>query len=403
MQLVPVAPSALRVGHAVPFSLRDDKGKLLLVAGSVVETETMRTQLLERSLFVDFVESENFQKALAGKVDAMVRQNASLGRIAQAKVDPTQANEAQAVQRRSTDPVVVWQGFGLRAGALLHDPQPADYVARLQRLDQEIQEQLQHDPDSALLLLMQIASGEVHQYSVHHALLVSVVAELAARELAGWPPEWRGSLRCAALTMNIAMTSLQDQLALQNTSLSARQRTQVSAHAQAGAAQLATLGVTDPLWLEAVGHHHDSATGSLADLPPSRQLARMIQRADVFAARLSPRKQRPALSATAAAKATYLDEQQKPDEAGAAIIKAMGLYPPGTYVQLASGEVAVVLRRGPRANEPRVASIVGRSGTPLGEPTVRDTRLRAHEVKSSIAPKDVRVRFPLPRLLQLAG
>lgn len=403
MQLVPVAPSALRVGYAVPFSLRDDKGKLLLVAGSVVETETMRTQLLERSLFVDFVESENFQKALAGKVDAMVRQNASLGRIAQAKVDPTQANEAQAVQRRSTDPVVVWQGFGLRAGALLHDPQPVDYVTRLQRLDQEIQEQLQHDPDSALLLLMQIASGEVHQYSVHHALLVSVVAELAARELAGWPPDWRGSLRCAALTMNIAMTSLQDQLALQNTSLSARQRTQVSAHAQAGAAQLATLGVSDPLWLEAVAHHHDSATGSLADLPPSRQLARMIQRADVFAARLSPRKQRPALSATAAAKATYLDEQQKPDEAGAAIIKAMGLYPPGTYVQLASGEVAVVLRRGPRANEPRVASIVGRSGTPLGEPTVRDTRLRAHEVKSSIAPKDVRVRFPLPRLLQLAG
>ena len=50
-----------------------------------------------------------------------------------------------------------------------------------------------------------------------------------------------------------------------------------------------------------------------------------------------------------------------------------------------------------------MASIVGRSGTPLGEPTVRDTRLRAHEVKSSIAPKDVRVRFPLPRLLQLAG
>ena len=50
-----------------------------------------------------------------------------------------------------------------------------------------------------------------------------------------------------------------------------------------------------------------------------------------------------------------------------------------------------------------MASIVGRSGTPLGEPAVRDTRLRAYEVKSAVAPKDVKVRFPLPRLLQLAS
>lgn len=404
MQLVPVSSSALRVGTTVPFSLRDAQGKLLLAAGSVIDSETMRKQLLDRGLYVDFVESENFQKALAGKVDAMLRQNASLGTIAKAHVEaPAQGGEGAQAARKPVDPVVAWQGFGLRAGSLLHDPQPQDYVTRLQRLDLDIQELLQHDADGALLLLIQIATGEVHQYSVHHSMLVSVVCELAARELSDWPPHWRSPLRCAALTMNIAMTSLQNQLALQDGGLSPRQSSQVSNHASAGAAQLATLGVTDPLWLGAVAHHHDAAPGPLDTLPAERRLARLVQRADIFTARLSPRKARPAQSATAAAKATYLDEQQRPDEAGAAIIKAMGLYPPGTYVQLASGEVAVVLRRGLRANEPRVASIVGRSGTPLGEPTVRDTRLRAYEVKSSVAPKDVRVRFPLPRLLQLAS
>lgn len=404
MQLVPVAPTALRVGTTVPFSLRDAQGKLLLAAGSVIDSEAMRQQLVNRGLFVDFVESENFQKALAGKVDAMLRQNASLGSIAKAHVDPSQVQgDGGQAARKPVDPVVAWQGFGLRAGALLHDPQAQDYVARLQRLDLDIQEQLEHDADSALLLLIQIATAEVHQYSVHHAMLVSVVCELAARELSDWPPEWRASLRCAALTMNIAMTSLQNQLALQEGGLSPRQTSQVSQHASAGANQLASLGVTDPLWLGAVAHHHDAAAGPLASMPPELRLARLVQRADVFAARLSPRKARPAQSATAAAKATYLNEQQRPDDAGAAIIKAMGLYPPGTHVQLASGEVAVVLRRGLRANEPRVASIVGRSGTPLGEPTVRDTRLRAYEVKSSVAPKDVRVRFPLPKLLQLAS
>jgi hypothetical protein len=46
----------------------------------------------------------------------------------------------------------------------------------------------------------------------------------------------------------------------------------------------------------------------------------LIQRADdPFAARPSPRQMRPAHSATAAARTTFLDKEQKPDEAGAAI------------------------------------------------------------------------------------
>ena len=109
------------------------------------------------------------------------------------------------------------------------------------------------------------------------------------------------------------------------------------------------------------------------------------------------------MSATAAARATYLDENQAPDEAGAAIIKALGIYPPGCFVQLASGELGVVLKRGIRANEPRVASVMGRSGAPLGEPIVRDTRLKAHEVKAGVAPKDVRVRVTASKLLPMVN
>ena len=410
MRLTPVSHTALRVGTKLPFALRDATGTLLLASGTVIDAEAMR-KLLERPLYVDFVESASFQKALAGKVNSMLHENASLGRIARAEVEPPGTDgpvsvvqaPAPAVRKAPVDPIVAWQNLALRAGALLHDPAPQEFLPRLVRLDQDIHEQMQADVDGSLLILVQNAIGEVRQYSVNHAILVSVVCELAARELADWPADWRAPLRCAALTMNIAMTALQDQLALQDSALSVRQRSQVEAHAEAGAAQLAALGVEDPLWLQAVARHHTAACGPLAALADGQRLGRLIQRADVFAARLSPRKLRPALSATAAAKAAYLDEQQRPDEAGAAIIKAMGLYPPGSYVQLASSELAVVLRRGSRANEPKVASIVSKSGTPLGEPMVRDTRVRAHEVKSSVAPKEVRVSFPLPKLLQLAG
>ena len=45
-------------------------------------------------------------------------------------------------------------------------------------------------------------------------------------------------------------------------------------------------------------------------------------------------------------KASYYDEENKVDEAGAALVKGLGVYPPGAFVRLASEEVGVVLRRG---------------------------------------------------------
>ena len=52
-------------------------------------------------------------------------------------------------------------------------------------------------------------------------------------------------------------------------------------------------------------------------------------------------------------------------------MRALGIQPPGSFVRLANGETGVVLRRGARANEPRVASLVNRDGAPMGVPAVR--------------------------------
>jgi hypothetical protein len=114
------------------------------------------------------------------------------------------------------------------------------------------------------------------------------------------------------------------------------------------------------------------------------------------------RRARPAQSAAAAAKAAYLDEHQHADEAGSAIIAATGIYPPGSFVRLASGELAVVLRRGAHAKTPKVASVVSKSGTALAEPVLRDTRLRPHDVAGGVAPHDVKVRLNLEKLARLA-
>ena len=79
----------------------------------------------------------------------------------------------------------------------------------------------------------------------------------------------------------------------------------------------------------------------------------------------------------------------------------MGLYPPGTYVRLGNSEVALVLRRGRRANEPKVVSIIGREGLPLGAPAVRDTRVSPFNVTGSVAPYEVKVRINIERMTRL--
>jgi HD-GYP domain-containing protein (c-di-GMP phosphodiesterase class II) len=401
MAVIPLSPTALRVGHPVPFALRDASGHLLVPRGAVVDTEALRQQLISRGIYVDEVDSGLFKKAMAGKLDSMLRQNALLGQIAQAQPEAADVSQsANPNTKKLFDPIAAWNSLMLRASALLRDPPQADFVARIHKLDQDAVDLLDTDPDAALLMLIHTTTSEVHHYSVTHALLVHAVCELAARHLS-WPADWRPSLRRAALTMNLSMTSLQDQLALQDSAVTPRQREIIDGHAQRSAAQMRELGVSDELWLHAVEHHHASQPGPLAELPAMLQLARLIQRADIFAARLSPRKLRQAMAATAAAKAAYLDEHQKADEAGAAIIKALGIYPPGSYVRLASNEVGVVLRRGRRANEPLVASVVSRLGTPLGEPAIRDTRVKPHEISGGVAPHDVKLRLNLAKLMQL--
>jgi HD-GYP domain-containing protein (c-di-GMP phosphodiesterase class II) len=258
------------------------------------------------------------------------------------------------------------------------------------------------DADLTLLILVQSTTSDAHHYSVTHSLLVAALCDLAARQLPAFTATWRSSLRLAALTMNMAMTALQDQLALQDEPPSPQQRAVIDRHAPRAVACLREAGVTDESWLQAVEHHHASLAGPLAGHPAGLQLARLLQRADIFSARLSMRRARPAQAATAAIKAAYLDEHLQADEAGKALIQVTGIYPPGSYVRLSSGELAVVLRRGSHAKTPKVASIISRSGTPLGEPAVRDTRLRLHEVVGGVAPHEVKVRLNMENLLRLA-
>lgn len=314
----------------------------------------------------------------------------------QAPTRPVRAMDADALMD-------VWSGIALRAGALLRDPAGPDFQARLLKLDEQVHDITVAEPDRSLLWLVHHNTSDSRNYSVLHALLVAVVCELAADCLDGLPDDLKPSLRRAALTMNLGVMRLQDELAQQPGVLSDEQRGALQDHGLRAAEALRESSVADALWLGAVEHHHDAPAGPLDALPPAMQLARLVQQADIFAARLSPRKARRALSANDAAKGIYFDERKSPDECGAAVIKAVGLYAPGSFVLLRNGEMAVVVRRGERANQPLVVSVATVQNMPFSQPQRRDGSLPVHAVVAGLPPHQMRVRVPLGKLLRLAA
>ncbi|MET0208639.1 MAG: hypothetical protein ABW220_06330 [Burkholderiaceae bacterium] len=398
MDLVQLPPHSLRTGQVLAFSLRDAAGQLLFAAGQPLPDTPQVRELIARGPYVLAHETREYQRALAHKLDTMVLQGASMSQLAQAEA--AFVPERPAVRLAAPTMSAVWSDLQLHAQQVLRDPARPDFLIRLPQLLDTVLHRLTQHPDPSLALLIHDAAQEPLQYSARHALLSLALAELTSRQL-GWSDDRRRSLGFAALTMNVGITQQQDQHALRQEGLSTEQREQLSGHGDRAATMLLDMGVTDPAWLGAVRLHHDAGPGPLAGRGDGELMARLLRRIDIYGARLSPRRTRRALSAAQAARAVYLDERQQPDEAGAALIKAIGLYPPGSVVRLNTGEEGMALKRGHSANEPAVASLVGRSGAPLTQPVLRDTRLPAFAITACLPPHEMRLRPHMDVLLKL--
>ena len=188
----------------------------------------------------------------------------------------------------------------MQGNRLLRDLNGEHFVEALDQLQARLSLQTQRNPDGALFALFHLAASEIQLYSATHSMLVSVICGLAARDVLGWPHDMHDSVCKAALTMNIAMTDLQDRLAMQNDPPTPAQRERIKHHASGSEALLRSFGLQDANCLQAVREHHSTGPGPLASRSPAQRMARLLQRADQFAAHLSPRvSRRPHIAAAA--------------------------------------------------------------------------------------------------------
>lgn len=370
IELIRMVADQIQLGQPLPFGVRDEQGKLLLAKGRVVATEGQLQTLRERGLYADHDDGAAGDEAAA----------------------------AEGASRRLTL-FDLWKQTTARLDLLLNSLPREGFPGRCDSFATQLMALIDRDPDIGIYLSVRQDPNRLSLYGLSHALHCALVGQLAARR-AGWPDARVRTLVKAALTMNLSIVEVQGRFATLGR-LNDTQREQIRAHPQAAHDQLQAAGVDDAEWLQAVLQHHEHPGGGgyPGGAPGMGEMAQVLRMADVFMAKISPRTERPAMPILEAARQLFAEAQGSP--LASAIIKEYGIYPPGNFVLLASGEMAVVIRRGATAHTPVAASVTDRNGLPIVRTPRRNTAEPAHAIKSLVPESKMLLRVPPERLYGL--
>ncbi len=329
--MLKLIPGQIVLGMPLPFGVRDEHGQLLLARGYLISTEAQLQALLSRGIYADPVE-----------------------------IEAAKGSRSDKVETRRLTMFDLWEQAIWRLQRVLRgvDQEPG-FPQRCDELAGQLMSLVERDPDIAIYLSVRKDQRRIAHYGLTHSLHCALICQLMGTR-SGWPVERTRMLVKAALTMNLAIFELQGRFAVQGR-LSEAQMAQIRQHPAQAVERLSAAGVDDPLWLQTVLQHHERPGGGgyPGDLQEVSETGNVLRLADVFMAKISARASRPALSTQEAARQMYSESSASP--AAAAIIKEFGVYPPGNFVRLASGELAIVIRRGATALTPVAAAITDKS------------------------------------------
>lgn len=364
-----VLKHVVNIGVPLPFDVLDSVGQLLLARGQVIESHSRLETLCARGSMVDLDDAKK--------------------RIS--RIEFATPQELPGLWVESMNSI----------SRVLRSAQQPMFRVALDTAAKPVLELVARDPDLALFQIMRQDPNPNVQYGVDHSVHCAIVARLVAQRL-GWSEDECHTAFKAALTMNLSILELQGVLAQRKSPPNPEQRELIHDHAQRSRELLEAAEVTEQDWLRAVEDHHEQPDGS--GYPAGRrdlgQFSELIRRVDIYCAKLSSRATREAVLADRAGREMFMREPTNPMVA--AIVKEFGIYPPGCFVRLESGEQAIVVKRGALLHAPTVTVLTLRSGELRGDPIRRDTSRPGWRVTGIIPAREVRVRLPPQELMGLA-
>ncbi|WP_137009917.1 HD-GYP domain-containing protein [Aquitalea aquatilis] len=357
--------SFLRVGEQLTVDVYAKNGFLLLKKGHYVLTPEQRERLMD---------------VAHGDVEEVAV------RLERERLDRAAQREREAVSMTPKNPLVE-VGFmaGRLEALLLHGLAVPGLAGRLEEMAEELLLLTQRFRDGMLasLFLVPVRS---------HSLKVATLLALLGRRL-GLEPARLHSLVCAGLSMNVAISQLLNQLGVQRQALTLSQQEEIYAHPVMGSAILREAGVVDEHWHLLVQTHHEQDDGQGypaglrgEEIHPDARLLALVDN-------LCEHLQQDAVLPSLVMASLFRGELgQFAPSLVTLLIKEMGIYPPGTFVRLASNEIAVVTHSGDKANQPRVAALRKLDGPPYADVLLRDTRQSGYRVLEAVAAASAAVK-----------
>lgn len=358
-ELSRIQPEYLKIGEPVPWSIYDDLGKLLMAKGATLKSDR--------------------QKEILARVGLFAKERLP---------DPAAAIPQPVYLSHDANPFAEFDDLCIKLEALFQKIQsaapPSAEVIKKQLFEVavHIQGLVEHHPDALL--------GAIHlvrdrPYPVLHALQVASLTGLMLQS-SSITQEERLQVLGAALTCDLSMHAYQPKLHEQKQPINDKQRQVIQRHPALSVEALKKLGIREPLWLDLVLQHHEKVDGQ--GYPQGlygsqiREEARILALAGAYAAMITARPYRPAFPPKESLRHLIAGRDQHFDGMlTQRFVQRLGVYPPGSFVWLNNGELAIIIGRTQNPKEPLVASVCKTDGDLFATPRRRNTASESFAIK----------------------
>jgi HD-GYP domain-containing protein (c-di-GMP phosphodiesterase class II) len=206
-----------------------------------------------------------------------------------------------------------------------------------------------------ILQLVQYADYDA--YTVGHSVRVALLAVMVGRAL-GMPSQLLTELGTAGILHDVGKSKIAPEILFKRARLDADEQRVMAQHPCLGAQILLENDRVGPLAIGAAwGHHLRHDRGGYPEMPAwavRSRVTALVQACDVYEALTAVRPYKPALPPRRVYEIMLADRHAFDAGALDALIRTLGLYPPGSHVRLSSGEQATVTAAGRRIDRPRV-------------------------------------------------
>lgn len=205
-------------------------------------------------------------------------------------------------------------------------------------------------------------------YTVGHSVRVALLTVLVGQHL-GLPRPRLNELATSGLLHDVGKAKVPAEILYKNGRLDPDELRVMRIHPAVGAQILLESGKASPTAVCAAwGHHLRHDLHGYPGVPGwavQSEATALLQVCDVFEALTAVRPYKPATSPLRAYEIMLADPGAFHPGALRALIRALGLYPPGSRVQLSDGARAVVLSAGEQVDRPRLRRLSDGEGRPL--------------------------------------